>query len=503
MASLFGRGRGVVAATAVAEAPAVAVPEPAGADDLADSQANAPISVSQGPDQSGPRHYPSRQLTTGSIPRGLWGLAWPQVIESILNVADQLADLIWAGRIGTREVAGLGVSQNYVMVASTGRMGFDTAMRAIVARAVGAGDMARANHVALQAFSLSGVYSVLMALVGVLLTEPLLRLLGVPNDVVAAGADYMRVQFIGQGTMAYRMMSGAALQASGDTITPMKATTVSRVIHIGLSPALVFGFWAFPEMGLVGAAVANIVAQTAGAGMNFRALFTGKSRLHLTFRGYRPDGKVLWQIIRTGWPASITMAERNFATLLLFGLVSPYGATTLAAFALTRRVEMLAMMGAMGMGQSAGVMVGQNLGAGKPERAKKTVAWALFFVTVMSASIVIWMLIFPEAFLRIFNGDQDLLNEASKWLRIQAIGYFVMGTGMVFQQSYNTAGDTLTPMITTLVSIWFVQQPLALILPDLGLGELGIAWAIVIGLAVRLAIYVPYYFHGRWLRVKL
>jgi Na+-driven multidrug efflux pump len=164
---------------------------------------------------------------------------------------------------------------------------------------------------------------------------------------------------------------------------------------------------------------------------------------------------------------------------------------------------MLAMMGAMGMGQSSGVMVGQNLGAGKPERAKKTVAWALFFVTAMSASIVIWMVLFPKAFLQIFNGDAELLDEASKWLRIQAIGYFVMGTGMVFQQSYNTAGDTLTPMITTLVSIWFVQQPLALILPDLGLAELGIAWAIVIGLAVRLMIYVPYYFHGRWLRIRL
>jgi putative MATE family efflux protein len=342
-----------------------------------------------------------------------------------------------------------------------------------------------------------------MALIGVLLTEPLLRLLGVPEDVVRAGADYMRVQFIGQGTMAYRMMSGAALQASGDTITPMKATTVSRIIHIGLSPALVFGFGPFPELGLVGAAWANIAAQSSGAAMNFRSLFSGTSKLHLTFKGYHPDRKVLLQIVKTGWPASITMAERNFANLLLFGLVSPYGATTLAAFSLTRRVEMLAMMGAMGMGQSAGVMVGQNLGAGKPERAKKTVAWALLFVTAMSASIVIWMVIFPEAFLRIFNNDQELLNEASHWLRIQALGYFVMGTGMVFQQSYNTAGDTMVPMLTTLISIWGVQRPLALLLPKLGLEEFGIAWAIVIGMAVRLMIYLPYYFHGRWLRVKL
>jgi putative MATE family efflux protein len=313
---------------------------------------------------------------------------------------------------------------------------------------------------------------------------------------------YMRIQFIGMAGMAFRMMSGAALQASGDTVTPMKATTVTRLIHIGLSPALVFGWGPLPAMALAGAATANVLSQFVGAGMNFRALFLGTSRLHLTLTGYKPDFPLLWQIIRTGMPASITQAERNFASLILFGLVAPYGATTLAAFSLTRRVEMLAMMGAMGMGQSAGVMVGQNLGAGKPERAKQSVAWALFFVVLVSAVIVGAMMLFPRPFLQIFNNDAELLDQAVIWLRIQAIGYFVMGTGMVFMQSYNTAGDTLIPMITTLVSIWGVQQPLAFTLPGLGLGEYGIAWAIVIGQGVRLAIYVPYFFYGRWLRIK-
>jgi Na+-driven multidrug efflux pump len=112
------------------------------------------------------------------------------------------------------------------------------------------------------------------------------------------------------------------------------------------------------------------------------------------------------------------------------------------------------------------------------------------------------MLAFPKPFLQIFNNDPELLDQAIVWLRIQALGYLVMGSGMVFMQSYNTAGDTLVPMITTLVSIWGVQQPLALLLPGLGLGAYGIAWAIVIGMAVRLGIYVPYFFYGRWLRIK-
>ena len=137
--------------------------EPAG-ERLAPPQYSEPIAEPHpGPHTRRPIRGADRDLTTGSIPKNLFSLAWPQVIESILNVADQMADIIWAGRLGTRSVAGLGVSQTFVMTASSGRMGLDMGMRAMIARAVGAGDIGRANHVALQAFTLSGAFAVLMA----------------------------------------------------------------------------------------------------------------------------------------------------------------------------------------------------------------------------------------------------------------------------------------------------------------------------------------------------
>ena len=447
--------------------------------------------------------YATRDLTEGSIPRTLWFVSWPQVVESLLNTADQLFDLIWAGHLGSRSIAGLGVAQTYVQMAMTGRQGFDMAMRAMVSRAVGAGDIARANYITLQAFTLTGGFSVMMALIGVFLTEPLLSILGVPDSVVSAGADYMRIQFIGSGTNAMRMMSGSALQSAGDTLTPMRAATVSRVLHLLCSPAFIFGWTIFPEMGLMGAAVANVIAQSSGTVLNMRALFTGTSKLHLTVKGYRPDAQVLWTLIRTGLPASVTSAERSFAQLLLVGIVSPYGATTLAAYSITRRVENLIMMGARGLGQGAGVLVGQNLGAGKPERAKKTVAWAIVFVFAINATTTLILLAFPEIFVRVFTSDPELMHVAVSWMRIAAVGYFFLGIGQVYQQSYNTAGDTVIPMIVTLVSIWLVQQPLAFVLPGLGLDQYGIAWAVVAAVFVRIVIYVPYYFTNRWLRVDL
>ena len=447
--------------------------------------------------------YASRDLTEGSIPRNLWFISWPQFVESLLNASDQIMDLVWAGRIGAGSIAGIGVAQTYVQVGNTGRMGLDIAMRAMIARAVGAGDIARANYVALQAFSLSGAFSIIMALIGVFFTEPLLRIVGVPESIVQAGADYMRVQFIGSGANAFRMMTGHALQSAGDAITPMRATMVTRLLHVVLSPFLVFGWFLFPEFGLMGAALANVLSQSVGATMNFRSLFNGTSRLHLTLVGYRPDLPLLWQLLKTGLPASITSAERSFANLFLIGIVSPYGATTLAAFALTRRLEQFVMMGARGFGQGAGILVGQNLGAGKPERARKTVIWAVFFVFIINVFMVAILTIFPEAVIRVFNSDREFLDTAVTWVQIASIGYLFLGVGQVYQQSYNTAGDTLVPMVVTLVSIWFVQQPMAVILPDLGLGHTGIAWAVVLAVFVRLLIYAPYYFTDRWLRIRI
>jgi putative MATE family efflux protein len=466
--------------------------------------APVPITGPGGRGRGGRRRsaYATRDLTEGSIPRNLWFLSWPQVVESLLNTADQLMDLVWAGRLGARSIAGLGVAQTYVQIGMTGRQGLDMAMRAMVARAVGAGDVARANHIALQAFSLSGAFSIIMAAIGVFLTEPLLLALGVPDSVVLAGADYMRAQFVGSGTNAFRMMSGAALQASGDTMTPMRASMVARALHVVLSPMFIFGWLFFPELGLMGAAIANVIAQGVGATLNFRALFLGTSRLKLTLKGYSPDFPLLWSLLKIGAPASVTQAERQVAQLLLIAIVSPYGATTLAVFALTRRLENFVMMGARGLGQGAGVLVGQNLGAGKPRRARQTVAWAILFVFVINALMAGSIALFPQPLVSLFDPQGEMADIAAKWVRIAAIGFLFLGIGQVFQQSYNTAGDTLVPMIVTLVSIWGVQQPLALTLPGLGLGEYGIAWAVVIAVLVRLLFYSGYFFTERWLRVR-
>ena len=448
--------------------------------------------------------YASRDLTTGNIPRSLWFLAWPQMVEQVLTIIYQLTDLIWAGQLGAQSIAGLGIAQTYTQLAMTGRMGFDTAARAMVARAIGAGDLRTANHVTLQAFTLSSAFSLLMMLVGVLLTQPLMQLIGVSDDVISAGADYMRIQFVAQTMIAFRMMTGSVLQASGDTFTPMKATTVTRVVHIVLSPCLVFGWLIFPQLGLAGAAVANCVSQFIGGVMNSRALFSGRSRLHPKLTDYRLDPPLLWRIAKLGAPASVTTAERTIAQLMLLGIVAPYGDGVVAAFSLTRRSEMVANMGVGGLAQSAGIMVAQNLGAGKPERSRMAVRWAMLYAMLLLIVTGALLYLFAAPILSVFSDDPIVLDTAVTWLRIQVAGYVFMGAGQVFLQAFNTAGDTTVPMVVTLISIWLVQQPLALVLPDwTGLGQYGIAWAINIAMFVRCFVFAPYFFWGPWMKKRV
>lgn len=450
----------------------------------------------------GGRRY-QRDLTSGSIPRNLFSLAWPQFIEGILRVIDQITDLIWAGFFGHVAIAGIGVAQQFAQMTFTARMGIDWAMRAMVSRAIGMGDPALANRVVVHAITLSFVYCLILAFIGIYLTEHLLRLIGVSEAVVEQGATYMRIQFVGQLAIGMQNLAGHSLAAAGDTVTPMKSTAISRVIHIFLSPALVFGLAGLPAMGIAGAALANIIAHVIALSYLARILFTGSSRLEVTFAGFHFDPTIVRQLIKIGLPAAINGMERTTAQLLFLRLVTPYGDLATASYTITRRVEMLSNLGSQGLGQASGIIVGQSLGAGKPERARTTILWAVAFGLGINLVLTILIVTFPDLFMSLFARDQEFLDESRTWLLIQAVGYAFTGLTQVAAQSFQGSGDTLIVMVVTLVTMWG-SLPLALFLSQATpLGVLGIAWAMVAPMLVRPLIFVPYIFWGRWSRVSV
>ncbi len=448
--------------------------------------------------------YATRDLTKGSIPRNLWFLSWPQIAESFLSVVDQLADLIWAGRIGFQAIAGLGVAQTFLMILMTGRMGLDAGMRSMISRAVGARNVPYANHVLLQSLTLTTAYSAVLIVVGLIMTEPLLRLMGVGEEVVRQAGGYMRFQLFAMSMMGLQRLTAGALQASGDSMTPLKAASVSRVSHLVLSPFLIFGWWVFPSLELAGAGAANLIAQTLGVTMNMYALFRGTSRLRLSLRGYYVDFPMIWRILKIGIPASVTGAQRAISQLIVVFIVAPFGDGALAAFAVSRRVENTVNHASRGMGRAAGALAGQNLGAGYTARARHSVVWALVYAGVASLIMAAVFLLIPDWVAAFFNSDPEFVAQAALWLQILAVGYFSMNAVQVFTQAFNTTGDTFAPMVIVLSTMWLIEIPLAFAFSQFtGLGAYGVPWAIVIGMTVRMAAFAVYFVQGRWLRTGL
>jgi putative MATE family efflux protein len=445
-----------------------------------------------------------RDWTQGSIFRNLLSLSWPMVVGNSLNMMGPTIDMIWVGKLGSSSIAGVGVSGMVVMLANALTMGLYTGLRAMVARFVGAGNAEEANHVAQQALIISIAFSVTIAAIGVLFAEPIMLLLGVGSDVVAQGAPYLRINFIGMVTMSFRNLTEATMQASGDSVRPMWVAVFFRLFHIALCPFLVFGLWIFPRMGVSGAAVTSVFSQGLGAAIGLWFLFSGRTRLRLTLKNFRIDLKMIWRLIKIGIPASITAMERNLGNLILMFFMTPFGTVAVAGHTLGQRMEMFLQMPAMGLGQGAGILVGQNLGARQPGRAEKTGWFAAGFLSAVMIVASLAVFLWAESIIHLFSSDPDLVSMGADFLRIATAGYLTVGLAAVFQQAINTAGDTLVPMAIMLLNMWLVQVPLAYFLPRItGLGVYGVRWAIVAGTVTATIVYVAYFASGRWKHKKV
>lgn len=412
-----------------------------------------------------------------------------------------IVDLIWVGRLGFQAVAGLGVVQLFVLVTLSVRVGIEAASRSMIARAIGAKQTADANHILLQALSLNTVYQAVIVVLGILFAGQLLKLVGLSDAVVAQGSDYLRLQFVATAVMSYQVLLAGALQASGDSMTPLRAEVVNRVVHVILSPTFIFGWFGAPEMALSGIAMAMLVSRSLAVAMNFYAVSVGTSRLRLNLSGYRIDLPLLKQIVRIGLPASVTGLQRGLSPLAVVAIVAPFGDGAVAAMAIMRRTEAMASQASQPVGKAAGAIAAQNLAVDQPGSARSSVKWGMFYTVAISLTFAILFVTLPTQITSFINSDPEFVDLASNWLRILAIGYFGLTLAYFLVNSFNSVGSTVFPMVSTLGSLWLVEVPLAYFLSHVaGLGQYGVPSAFVVGAMLRLALLAWYFEHGSWLR---
>ena len=452
----------------------------------------------------GSRAAVTRDYTQGSILRNLLVLSWPMIVSNSLNVLGPTVDMIWIGRLGASDIAAVGVAGLIVMLVNSLIMGLFTGYRSMVARRIGARDPEGAVNVARQAFALAVVYSVFLAVIGIVFSEQMLGLLGVQGEVIELGSAYLKINFIGMAAISFRMMTDGTMQASGDTITPMKISVIFRALHLALCPFLVFGIGFFPAMGITGAAITGVISQSLGTAIGLWILMSGRSRLRLTFKGFRFDLPIIFTINKIGLPASIMSLQMQLGALAVMRVVTPFGTLAVAAHTLAQRWDILLFMPLMGLGMSAGVLVGQNLGARQEGRAEKNgwVALALSEGLMLLFSVILFFGV--RGAVRIFSSDPELDSIAASYLRVAVAGYILVAFTMVLQQCIAGAGDTLPPMIISIISIWAIQVPLSIALTRIdGVGFYGVRWAMVASTTLSALAYFIYYRSGRWKRKRV
>ena len=441
----------------------------------------------------------NRDWTKGSILGNLFSLVWPMSLSTSINTLGPTIDMIWVGRLGAAAIAGVGIAGMLVMLVDSLKMGLDTGLRAVIARSVGTGDIRTANHAGQQSFVVSVAYSVVIAVIGIFLARPTLIAFGLQPDVVDEAAAYMRIMFVGRVTMNMWMTCSTVMQASGDAITPLKISVALRLFHMVLSPFLIFGWWLFPRLGVSGAALTNIFSQGIGAIFGLWVLFTGSTRLRLNLRNFRFDPDMIWRLVKIGIPASISSVERSIGSTVIVWLTVPFGTVAVASNTVCDRVDMVLSVPPGATGSAAGVLAGQNLGAKQPERAARTVWLAAAMGEGLMAALSLVLLVSPQSVARIFGSDPEFIKVASTFLMIMVPYFLVEGLRMVFNQSLNSVGDTMLPMLAALSTRWLVYVPLALILSRFtNLGVFGIRWGMVINSAVHAIALMAYFSMGRW-----
>ncbi len=460
----------------------------------------------QGPPQPrGPRSsFQTRDWTQGSIFKNLLMLSWPMTITQTLMSLGPTIDMVWVGKLGPLAIAAVGVSGVAVQLAQGAMMGLTTGMRALISRSIGAQDMDTAHRVAQQAIVVSIAYSLFMAIIGHFFSDDIVALVTKDPDIVEMGSMYLRIQFIGGATMSFRMMMDSIMQASGDSMNPMRLAIIFRDFHIILCPFLVFGWWIFPELGVAGAAYTSVISQSLGVVLGLSVLFGKRSRINLSFKGFHFDMGIIWRIVRIGFPALISGIQRNLNQFILQRFLAPFGTVVLAAHTLTQRLEMFIMMPAMAFGQGAGVLVGQNLGAKQPERAEKS-AWLAVglveaFVIITSSAMFIWSL----PVIRIFNSDPTMDATTIQFLHIAVVGWLMVGFMFVLMSCLQGAGDTVPTMVISIITTWLITLPLAYFLPKwTNWGVIGIRWAMTASTIVGAASNVIYFRTGKWKNLRV
>lgn len=445
-----------------------------------------------------------RDFTKESMGRAILLLAVPMVIEMFAESLFAIVDIFWVGKLGPDAVATVGLTESMLTVIYALAMGLSIGATAVVARRTGEKRPEEAARAAAQTIWLGIGLAVIVGTLGVTLGPKLLVAMGAPASTVAVGSGYTRMMLGGSVTVTLLFLLNAVFRGAGDASMSMRSLWLSNVINIVLGPFLVFGWGPFPKLGVLGAAVATTIGRGTGVVFQLYHLFRGNRRIRIRLADLGIDTETMGSILRIASSGIVQIMVFMVSWVLLIRVLASFGSTVVAGYTIAFRVVMFALMPSFGMSNAAATLVGQNLGAGHPDRAEQAV-WRAAFYNVLALGVVgVAFVALAGPIVSLFTSDPAVMAVGASCLRTVAAGFLFYAYGMVVSQSFNGAGDTRTPTRINFGCFWLFEIPLAWLLSHhTRLGPQGVFLAMTLAFCLSAVVSVVLFKRGKWKAVRV
>ena len=440
-----------------------------------------------------------RDFTETSLGKAIFLLSVPMILEMVMESVFAVVDIFFVSRLGADAVATVGITESVMTVVYAIGIGLSTATTALVARRVGEKKAGKAGNAAFQAILVGLFFSILIAIPGFLFAKEFLGLMGAGDEMIAKGYPYPRIMFAGNMVIMLLFIINAVFRSSGDAAISMRVLWMANIINLILDPVLIFGLGPFPELGIEGAAIATTIGRGLAVCYQFYLLFKGNGRIHLDIKNLSIRIKVMLKLLRLSVGGIFQYLIATSSWIILVRLVSELGADVLAGYTIGIRIIIFALLPAWGLSNAAATLVGQNLGAQKPDRAERSV-WITGIINIILMSIIgIIILLIPDTLVRLFIQDELVVKSGVITLQWLGSGFLFYALGMVVVQGFNGSGDTLTPTKINLVCFWLIEIPLAYLFSmTMDMGITGICMSIIIAESLLTVIGIYFFRKGKW-----
>ena len=445
-----------------------------------------------------------KDFTTGSIDKAIFLLAVPMVLEMVLESVFALVDIFFVNKIGSEASATVGLTEAALTILYSVAWGLAMGIMALVARRTGEKNFAGAADVAAQGIIIAILFSIVISIIGFIFPKEILSFMGGSPKLVQQNYRFTQIMLTGNIVIMLLFVNNAIFRGAGDASIAMRTLLIANAINIILDPLFIFGVGPFPKMGVLGAAVATTIGRSAGVLYQFYHLFNGKEIIKLVQKHFKINIVIIRSIINTSLGGMFQFIIGSCSWIFLAKIIAESGDSITSGYITAIRICIFTILPAWGLANAAATLVGQNLGAGKPERAEKSVWRSALLSFIFFAFVAVIFYFFGEILMRFFTTDEVAVKAGTLCLHILAIGYIFFAYGMTVTQAFNGAGDTKTPTIINLFVFWMLQIPLAYFLAKyLKMGPTGVYIAIGIAETVLAIVSIIIFKRGKWKLVKV